>query len=700
MKKNKYVDIFVREAEEHLQAMRRCMMALEKEGGSPQLFDELLRSAHTLKGSAKMVDLVELAGVAHRMEDLLKELQSGERPLDADQIDVLLVATDAIEALTAQAHSGGEIGVNVDPVMDALKSGSLQDRPEAAPAKPDYGGAERRRSVRASVERLDQLVNSMGEILLSRQVLAERQHHLDRLLQNMDGFLGRLRRAENYRQMKGLRDGLAEIARDLERDRLYLSQQTEEAYQQALGLRLMPLATITDDFTRSLRDLARSLGKEVNFVTRGQDVELDRTMLDAIKPMLLHILNNSVDHGIEEPQVRLAAGKPKAGQITLEAQYEGNFVQIHVRDDGQGMDPAKIRQAAVKRQMLSAEEAAALSDEEALYLVLKPGFSTREFITDVSGRGVGLDVVKANLDLVKGNLSLRSQPGSGTELLLRLPLSLAIFNGLVIECAGQLYVVPQHYVTEILRLTPEEVQEELGHEVVRYRQRSVPLVSLAQVFAEESADDLSGRRLTALLLNFREELLACLVTRIVGLQEVVVKELGGQLRSLDGFNGATILGDGMPALILSVADLFAHRQAGSQSQVLSRPAGAPAASRRARILVVDDSITTRTMEKNILETHGYEVTIAVSGFDALDKLANGRFDLMVSDVEMPGMTGFELTARVRQQEETQEMPVIIVTSLATDDHRRMGMEAGAQAYIVKGTFDQGTLLETVETLIG
>ncbi len=697
MKKSKYVDIFIREAEEHLETLRRGILSLEKDGVSDALLNELLRSAHTLKGSANMVDLVELSGVAHRMEDLLKGLQGNEQEFSSDLIDVLLVATDAIEALMAQAQSGGGISVNVDTVVKALETGAIaDDQPEAQPAAA-YQGVERRTSIRASVERLDQLVNRMGEILLSQKAMNERQLQMSALLQELDASMSRLHVHEDV-AFKGLRNKMVALINDFERDRMQLGYQAEDVYQRTMELRLLPLATITDEFERSLRNLARSLKKEVNFMVQGQDVELDRNMLDAVKPILLHILNNAIDHGIEDPETRVRLGKPKAGQITLHARYEGSFIQIAIRDDGQGMNPEKIRETAIKRGLLSAEAVAAMPDEAVLYLVFEPGFSTREFITDVSGRGVGLDVVKANLDQVKGNLSLNSTTGTGTELLLQLPLSMAIFTGLLVESGNDKYVLPQHYIAEVLRVSPKDIIEEMGREVVRLRNESVPLCSLSQFLETDRAAQVS-RRLTVLVLSFREQTLGLLVDQTLGLQEVVVKELGCQLRSLDYFSGATILSNGNPALIISVADLFAAGQRRQSLELRSSYEKEQKRKKRGRVLVVDDSITTRTMEKNILETNDYEVVVAVSGFDALDKLDAGRFDLMVSDVEMPGMTGFELTKKVRQREDTRNMPVIIVTSLASDEHRRLGMDAGAQAYIVKGNFQQGVLLETVETLI-
>jgi two-component system chemotaxis sensor kinase CheA len=699
VKSRKYIEIFAREAEEHLELLRQGILSLERDGFGREQVHGILRSAHTLKGSARMLDLGDLAQVAHKLEDLLKDLEEGERSLSPSLVDLLLVATDALEALIAQAHSGGEIAVNVDLVLEGLETGVLPEGPAVRPAPVEgkKGGAD---TVRASVARLDQLINHLGEMLIVRRMFEERSRQVDALRRRLDGFLGRLRREENYRLLKGILDDVNRFSLDLEQDTLNLNYLTEEVHAEAMELRMLPLSTVTDDLQRTVRGLARDQDKEIQLVVRGDDVELDRMMLEAVKPMLLHMLRNSVDHGIETPQERKKAGKPAGGLIELSARYEAGFVRLALQDDGRGIDPARVKQVAVERRLIAAEEAAALSAEEAVYLILRPGFSTRDYITDVSGRGVGMDVVKTNIDQVKGNLVIHSAVGKGTEILLHFPLTLAVVTGLLIDCEGETYALPLHYVGEILRLSERDILTEGGREVVRVRGTTLPLLSLREILGLPARAAVSSGKVTALVLRFREQQIACIVSRSFGTQELVVKTMGGQLRSIEYFSGATILGDGAPALILSVPDIFSAGQASRGAQLLKEFSADKARAKKGRILVVDDSITTRTMEKNILETQGYEVTVAVSGEAALAVVAEADFDLVVSDVEMPGIDGFELTRRLRRMERFAEVPVIIVTSLASDEHRRMGIEVGAQAYIVKGSFDQGTLLKTVETLIG
>jgi two-component system, chemotaxis family, sensor kinase CheA len=693
---SKYLEIFACEAEEHLQLLRQGLLELEKGGYVAERVHELLRSAHTLKGSARMLDLEQLGAVAHALEDLLKEMEEGSRALSPDLIDLLLIAVDALEALVAQAHAGGGIEVNVETVLSALQAGVMPERTVLATRTPAKVESD---SVRTSVAKLDHLVNLLGETLIASRMFEERGRQLQGLMGQLDLFHSRLRKAENYLFLKEILKGFSDFSTKLERDTLNLAYLTGELHSDAMELRMLPLATITEDLAHMTRSLARDQGKEINLIIRGDEVELDRMMLEATRPMLLHMLRNAVDHGIEAPEERQRAGKPRAGEIELSARYEGGVVKLVLHDDGRGIDPKRVRKVAVDKFLVAEDEARNMSDEEAVYLILRPGFSTREFITDVSGRGVGMDVVKSNLDRVKGNLVIHSKQGAGTEIVLQLPLTLALISGLVIDCEGETYAFPLHYVAEILRLSEKEILTEGGREVVRVRGTTLPLVSLREILGLPRLPRIGGGRVTALVLRFQEQQLACLITRSLEVQELVVKGMGRQLKSVEFFSGATILADGSPALILSVPDLFGAHQ-GRGAELRKEFAEARAKARRGRVLVVDDSITTRTMEKNILETHGYDVMVAVSGTDALSKLAVSDFDLVVSDVEMPGMTGFELTRRIRQMEHTRELPVIIVTSLSSNEDRRKGIEVGAQAYIVKGSFDQGTLLSTVETLIG
>lgn len=704
MKTRKYVDLFVKEAKEHLAALRNGLLVLKDEGFSAARIHDLLRSAHTMKGSAMMLELDDIGRTAHAMEDLFGEIEQEKRPLTPQLIDILSYATEALDTLTNQALSGKSVDLPLDALIESLRSGETIDAAHVTPlvssSPPVDAPPLALVTVRTDVEQLDQIINHLGEVTITRHAFEGRGRELRGLVRELEFFVRQLQRAENIRGLRDIQGRLTALATNLDGDLGNLSYLTQELHHSAMELRMMPLSTITDDLGHMARGLAREQGKELSLSISGDQVELDRMMLEILKPVLLHILRNSVDHGIESPDERLLAGKNQVGKIDLMARYESGYVCLTISDDGRGIDPERVRHKAVERGLLSETQAAQTSDEEAAYLIMRPGFSTRDYITDISGRGVGMDVVKNSLDKVKGDIVITSSLGRGTQMRLQLPLTMAMISGLLFDCAGMTLAVPLHYVSEILRIDAADVISEGGREMVRVHGRSIPMVSLADILGLTAGKVDSDEKQTVLVLSCRDRQLACLVNHSYGVQEMIVKGMGKQLRRVEFFSGVTIMGDGSPVLILAVPDLFSSGR--SQESTTLRQAHEEVRRRaeKGRVLVVDDSITTRTMEKNILEAHGYRVTVACSGPDALQRLAEADYDLIVSDVEMPGMTGFELTAAIRRNERTKGTPVIIVSSLASDEDKRMGLKAGAQAYIVKGNFDQGALLETVETLIG
>lgn len=678
---SKYIDIFLREAEEHVTALQKGLLTLEKEPGNTPLIHDLLRNAHTLKGSARMVGLEGISAIAHRLEDTLQALDEGSKYVESDVIDLLLQGTDAISRMTAALERGEESPVDVERFVAAFDLGesTAEALTGAAPQEAEILGD----TVRAKVKTLDILVNLIGELIINKKRFEDKTQRLK--LISRDAHV----------------EGLREFHANLEEDVRYLDYLIQELHIQAMSLRMLPLKTITDGFQRMIRDLAKVQGKEIRLEIAGDTIEVDRVLLDSLKPMFIHMLNNAVDHGIESPEERVANGKPAKGTIRISARHEANSVRIDIRDDGRGMDPEKIKLAALRRGVIDQEEADALRNDEALYLTLRAGFSTSEIVTDVSGRGVGMDVVKKNIEKVKGNLVLKSDVGHFTEVTLHLPLTLSVIEALMITSGGESFAVPLSYVQESIKIRSEDITTVGGKEVVPVRGTTVPLLSLAALLGlPEKKSLLDSGKITAIVLKLRDHTLAFTIDGILGNAEIVVKELGDQLKNVKFVFGATILGDGNPSLILDVADMFAGAEGERGSGIRRAFEENRAAQVKGNILVVDDSITTRTMERSILITHGYQVETAISGEDALEKVANDSFDLVISDIEMPGIDGFELTRRLRALEEYREVPIIIVSSMSRDEDKRNAIEAGAQAYIVKGSFEQGTLLDTVETLIG
>ncbi|WP_282578111.1 hybrid sensor histidine kinase/response regulator [Geomonas paludis] len=678
---NRYLEIFCREAEEHLASLQSGLLVLEKNPARTDLLHELLRNAHTLKGSARMVGLADISAITHTMEEQLKGMERGERTVDAQAIDLLLRGADAVALITSALMRGTAPELDVERFVAEYERGELGQH---ISAEPKEAQAEAHAdTVRADVKTLDHLVNLVGELIINKKRLEAKLERLKEI-----GYALPDQHAATLGAFRG----------ELEEDVLYLDYLIQELHGKAMGLRMLPLRTISDGLERLVRDLAQQLGREVQFQIVGQAIEMDRVLLEGLKPILIHLLTNALSHGIEAPDARAAAGKPRRGTVLLSARHQGNSVLVEVRDDGRGMDPAGIKAAAVARGVLDPREADVLSDEEALYLTFRPGFSTAEIVTDVSGRGVGMDVVKKNIERVKGSVTLSSEPGRYTQVTLQLPLTLSVLDALIVACGGETFAIPTTYLQEIVKVRAGEIDTLGSGEVIKVRGATTPLYSLPGMLGLPERREAGDATLSAVVLKHCDQRIACIVEAHLGYSEVVVKGLGKQFRNVRFLFGATILGDGNPALILNVPDLFESGR-GVQRAPLSAEE-VQAAQRRLKVLVVDDSITTRTMEQSILVSQGYRVVTAVSGEDALEKSAQEQFDLVISDVEMPGINGFELTRALRASEQYRETPVIIVSSLSRDEDKRQALQAGAQAYIVKGAFDQGLLLETVQMLIG
>jgi two-component system, chemotaxis family, sensor kinase CheA len=677
---SRYIEIFCREAEEHLASLQTGLLVLEKNPTRTTLLHELLRNAHTLKGSARMVGLSDISAITHLMEEQLKGMEQGSRSVDVAAIDLLLKGADAVALITAALAKGAPPPLDVDRFVAEYQRGEVS-RPAPSESSPTESG-QSGDTVRANVRTLDALVTLIGEMIINKKRLETK---LSRL-----GVIARGADPETAAELKS-------FGNDLEEDVIYLDYLIGELHEKAMALRMLPLKSISDGFDRLVRDLCQKLGKEAELEIIGGSIEMDRMLLEGLKPMLIHLLSNAVAHGIESPQERLTAGKERAGRVTVSASHQGSSVVVEVADDGRGMNPAAIKAAALARGVIDEREADAMRDEEALYLTLRPGFSTAELVTDISGRGVGMDVVKKNVERVKGNLTLTSELGRFTRISLQMPLTLSVLEALLVEAAGETFALPMNYVQEILKIQEQEIITLGAREVVKVRGATTPLYSLARLLGLPQPEKAPCGRIAAVVLKLCDQRIACTVDAHQGNSEVVVKGLGNQFKNVRFLFGATIMGDGNPALILNVADLFA---ASLEADTPSPRRAQPDEAHLGSVLVVDDSITTRTMEQTILRAHGYRVQTALSGEDALEKAAGERFDLVISDVEMPGINGFELTRRLRGSEDYRETPIIIVSSLARDEDKRQALESGAQSYIVKGAFDQKLLLETVRTLIG
>lgn len=476
-----------------------------------------------------------------------------------------------------------------------------------------------------------------------------------------------------------------------------MMQVTADLQNDVRRARMLPVSTVFDTFPRMVRDLAREQGKDVRLEIRGGNTEMDRVVLEQIRAPLTHLLRNCVDHGVENAETRVAAGKSPDGVVSLFASQRGDTVSIEVADDGRGIDLDKVKAAAVDKGLASTDDPAAVSDREALSLIFSSGLSTSPLITDVSGRGVGLDVVRENVERLNGTIELDTRPGDGTKFSLDIPLTVTTTRCLLVRASGQTFALPISNVARLVRVAPQDIREAEGKEAIAVAGEAIALRNLAAVLGLDVTEE--DRVCPALVVRAAERTVALLVDETAGVEQMVVKSLPRPLLRVRHTAGASVLGTGEVVVVLNAAEVV-RSALGSESRAGRVRRGESAREERVPvILLADDSITTRTLEKNILQAAGYEVRIAVDGADAWTTLQADGADVVVSDVQMPRMDGFDLTAKIRSDERFQHLPVVLVTSLESRADRERGVEVGADAYIGKSSFDQEQLLDVIRRLI-
>ncbi len=584
------------------------------------------------------------------------------------------------------------------------------------------GGSQYEETIRVSVDKLDELMAQVGEVLVvkirSDQHLAELRDFLGQFARFQRNWHRQVRRgsrrvtavedrqrslaefvAANARTIEELNDQMVRLADGLSDENLRLDLISTNLQEGVNRIRMLPLAALFNFFPRLVRDIAREQDKEVELVLRGAETKLDKRILEELKDPLTHLLRNSIDHGLESPDERMAAGKPAIGRLTLSAYQKGNSVLVELEDDGRGIDPDAIREVAIRRNFMSPDALAEMTPAQLIQIIFQPGFTTKTGATDMSGRGVGLDVVLTNIERLKGKINTLSSPGRGTKFSIKLPLTLATTQALLIRCQGQRYAIPLTAVESTGEIELDDVSLVEGRETVQINQQILSLVRLSEVLGLPDASQERQAMLSVMVLSAVEEKVAFLVDDFIGEREVVVKNLGTHLTRVPNVAGATILADGTPVMILNVFDLIKNAPRTPGKWIWERMVSAAVIPEKRIIMVVDDSITTRTLEKNILESNGFTVISAINGADALEKLHAAAVDLVISDIQMPRMDGFSLIEAIRRDAALANLPVILVTSLDSEEDKLRGFEVGATAYFAKGAFDQKRFLETIRSYL-
>ncbi|XWK90466.1 MAG: hybrid sensor histidine kinase/response regulator [Phormidium sp.] len=676
---------------------------------------------------------------------------AAETPITAAEVEVIhpevedppTVNFPNITSDTVPLNEIKTINVTVSPISENTPE-PVKFSPNTTPTEPTY----RIESVRVETRHLDSLMTQAGELTVTKIRVNHRLAEIEEIA-NLCEEYSRIKSQPSRTTVKAesAQTAFLPVAASLfslpQSSDLALSKdsfKTKEEFLEKLGmlvnklrnslyedvqrlevvsdelsdgirtLRLLPLSTIFGLFPRMVRDLGKQQGKEINFIIEGGETKADKRIIEEMKDPLMHMIRNCVDHGIETVEERCRVGKPPQGTIILRAKQTTTNVVIEVIDDGRGLDIEKIKQTALKRRVCREEELSTMTPSQIQSLIFTPGFSTRTFVTEVSGRGVGLDVVRNNVEHLKGNIQVESNFGMGCTIRMLLPTTLATAHVLIVSVDNISYAIPVEYVMMARLITQEDIFPIEGQDTILIDSQPISVTHLADLLEINHQQGwgtlplqqatTNSQHLPCIIIKVGDATLGLIVDALLDEQDVMLKPQGKLLKRVRNVSGATILGTGEVCMVLNPQDLIKSVRKQAVSKVARRSVKSlPSTERKQAILLVEDSIAIRTQEKRILEGAGYEVVTAVDGMDALTKLKSRSYDAIVSDIQMPNLDGLSLTAKIRQQKEYSEIPIILVTSLASDEDKKRGAEAGANAYITKGTFNQQVLLDTLRRLV-
>lgn len=725
-----FLPSFLESAREHIDAMDQALLRLEKKGISDrEAIRSISRNAHSLKGAAMTIGVDEMATLCHRLEDLIREIDQGRLAADPSVFDALFMANDAAKSILEGLASSSGGPTDIDAILERLAAlmpsegdASIPDRSPTAKNADRTASSNRilHDSVRVPTAKVDRFLHIAVELVITRnrmQSLLEKldvledsqkrdQSVLALLSQDLEARSsagpGRLSPIESLmqQQQRG-QEIIGQFSLGFRESLEILSRLVDETQQLVMDIRMLPVSLLFHPFARSARDLARERNKNVDVIIEGEETRIDKRAIEELSDPLLHLLRNAIDHGMEPIEERKAARKNENGKIILRAFHDIDKVVLEVIDDGRGIDKDLITQQALDKGFLTQDEAKHMLEAEVFDLLFVPGFSTAKMVTDLSGRGIGMDVVKNNVEKLNGSVEISSVRGEGTRVHITLPLTLATNRAFLVRCSDHILAVPVFSAIQILRVLPETIETIKGREAFYWQGEIIPCARLDSTLSfPELASKNLDQKISLLLLKHGGKKIAFQVDEVIGVEEIVMRNLGSHLGRLPTFSGSSILGTGEIALIVDVGRLFTAAQIKAGNIFLERGALESRSERRQRILLVEDQMTTRLLEKSILESAGFRVEAAEDGAAALDKLEDAPFDLVITDIQMPRMDGFTLTASLKKDERYAHIPIIIVTSLEREEERKQGLQAGADAFLLKKSFNQEILLQTIRALIG
>lgn len=753
------LDLFRIEVENYTKLLETGLVEVEQDQTSAKI-EPLMRAAHSIKGAARMVGLNLVVTLAHAMEDVLSSAQHGKLSLDADHIDTLLRGNDLfiqltkidIPAIPQWLETQSEKIAILSQAMLAILEGGRTPPPQAAKKPPEPRveeseapspekietpppqAGERREAAskgRSSAEKdekgfvrvvsdsLNRLMGYAGECLVQAKSakpfsasllrIKEGQMEVASGIENLHDFVKTAslpkeieeRLSEHLAKMDQVRDSLVTQIVDFELFSRSLERLADKLYEEVVAIRMRPFSDGVPGFPRMVRDLAKNMGKKIDFQILGESTRVDRDVLEKLEAPLVHLVRNAIDHGLETAEERTTGGKPAEGKLILEARHSSGMLNVRVTDDGKGIDIERLRQKVVERGHVSAEMAVSLTETELLDFLFLPGFSTAPKVTEVSGRGVGLDVVLSMVQEVGGSVRVETNQGTGTTFSLLLPITLSVLRALLVDIGGQPYAIPLSRIDRIVECGSDHLRTLEDKQFYAYEDEHVGIIDGRQVL-DLPASNGHTEKCCIVIMSDRLNRYGLVVDRFLDRRELVVMPLDSRLGRIPNVSAGAILEDGSPVLILDVDDLvrsidnlLTH---GRLSKVGERRRSTE--SPQKRVLVVDDSLTVREVERRLLENSGYDVTVAVDGMDGWNTLQLERFDLIISDIDMPRMNGIEFIRKIKGDPALKDTPVIIVSYKDREEDRLRGLEAGANYYLTKSSFHDEGLKNAVRDLIG
>lgn len=715
------LEAFLADLEEQLGHLNRALLALELNAANADALKDVFRVMHTLKGAAHATNQPVVERACHHLEAMLATARDGTAPLGPAQFALMFSAADALSDAAKRLAAGGVVDEST-PLGRLL--GELEGtrpavpQPVAAQVAPSTTAVETsanvgvappassESAVRVSSEKLDALLSQVGQLLATRARIANHTvatGDLDNAVSKAHAGLrriladhGSLLSADVERAMRDVEQLLrtaavqaSQVVTNAQEDGRALAEAGETLADSVRRARMLPFGSACESLPRLVRDVSTATGRPARLTIAGADIEADRPVLDALKDSLLHLVRNAIDHGVDDAATRERLGKPAQATISVRAALHGERLTVTVSDDGRGLDIAAIRRKLAERGLVVPE-----ADADVARMLFQAGFSTMDVATTISGRGVGLDAVEAAMSRVRGTVAVSWVAGQGTTFTLQCPLTLAAIRAVLVRSGSQVLALPTSNVEQLLRIRRTDVRRAEGREVILTGAEPIPLVSLAVILGPPFVPGAMSDIFPALVVSAGDWRVAFLVDAVETEQELVVRPILRGKSSMPHVSGGALQGSGELVLVLNPVSLV-QQAVGGRFGALA----APAQAKRLRVLVVDDSMTTRALEQSVLEAAGFEVTTAVDGADAWRQLLESGTDLLVSDIEMPNMDGLALTRAVRTSERFTNLPVVLVTSLDTPEARERGLAAGADAYVGKASEGQAGLLATVRDLL-